>query len=150
MTEKTRVGGQPERIVRCWECPVVQQFRVWMTVSSFFLTGPGGLVGNSKHERKPMSERSCPDPDGSPLQPMGTEPKDGTRFLCYVSENEIHSASWYCQKLCGSPGGPWGYPNGIGLHRAKYWMPIPQIPPANSPVLTRSKAESRAQGCAFF
>jgi hypothetical protein len=63
---------------------------------------------------------------GSPWQLMGSEPKDGTRFLCYVSGDEIHSASWYCDKLCGTPG-VFGYPHGIGRHRAKYWMPIPSL-----------------------
>ena len=58
---------------------------------------------------------------------MGSEPKDGSHFLAYVSEYEIHSASWYCGKLCGAPG-PYGYPSGIGRNRVKYWMPIPAIP----------------------
>ena len=51
---------------------------------------------------------------------IGSEPKDGTRFLAYY-QGRVVDASWYCQVLCEH------YPYSI---RPTHWMPMP--PPPNT------------------
>ena len=84
-------------------------------------------MSNDTKNNEGLATQALSAPTGSEWREMGSEPKDGSHFLAYVSEYEIHSASWYCGKLCGTPG-PYGYPSGIGRNRVKYWMPIPAIP----------------------